>query len=92
MSDDPNRPAEHNWEGEEMRPDAGRDNDAPPAEDDPEFANWNERQMAEQRKDGSRSPGPTDEEIAEESEGGLSGGGVNPGGGERWAERDEKKE
>jgi hypothetical protein len=32
-----------------------------------------------------------DEEI-ESSRGGLSGGGANPGGGERWAERDVKRE
>jgi hypothetical protein len=47
--------------------------------------------MARERPDGTRTPGPSDEEIAEESEGGLSGGGANPGGGERWAERDVEK-
>ena len=41
--------------------------------------------MAPAREDGTRSPDVSDEEIAE-SKGGLSGGGANPGGGERWAD------
>jgi len=80
-----------NWNREDMRPDFGDDADAAPPDNDDKVRNWNEKQMARQRPDGSRTPGPSDEEIAEESEGGLSGGGANPGGGERWAERDVEK-
>jgi len=80
-----------NWDREDMRPDFGDDADASPPDNDDKVRNWNEKQMARQRPDGSRTPGPSDEEIAEESEGGLSGGGANPGGGERWAERDVEK-
>jgi hypothetical protein len=78
-----------NWDREEMKPDFGDDADAAPDEDD-KVRTWKENQLARQRPDGTRTPGLTDEEIAE-SEGGLSGGGANPGGGERWAERDVKK-
>ena len=79
-----------NWDREDMRPDFGDDADATPPDKDDKVPTWKENQMARQRPDGTRIPGPTDEEIAE-SEGGLSGGGANPGGGERWAERDVKK-
>ena len=75
---------------DEMRPDFGDDADPSRPEPDHEVPAWNEAQMARQRPDGTRDPGPTDEEI-ETSRGGLSGGGANPGGGERWAERDVKR-
>ena len=81
----PDKPA--NWDREDMRSDFGDDADAAPPDKDDKVRNWNENQMARQRQDGTRIPGPSDEEIAESSEGGLSGGGANPGGGERWAER-----
>ena len=61
--------------------------ETPPDDENEKVPIWNERQMAGQRADGSRTPGPSDEEI-ESSKGGLSGGGANPGGGERWAKRD----
>ena len=79
-----------NWDRDSMRPDFGDDSNASPADADTEVPTWNEDQMARQRPDGTRSPGPTDAEI-DESRGGLSGGGANPGGGERWAERDVEK-
>ena len=79
-----------NWARDEMRPDFGDDADSPPPEKDDKVRTWNEDQMARQRQDGTRTPGPSDDEIAS-SKGGLSGGGANPGGGERWAERDVKK-
>jgi hypothetical protein len=51
---------------------------------------WNKGEMAEERKDHTRDPlTPLDE--LDEPAGGLSGQGSNPGGGERWAERDPKK-
>jgi hypothetical protein len=79
-----------NWDRGDMRPDFGDDADASPPDDDDKVPTWKENQMARQRMDGTRTPGPSDEEIAA-SEGGLSGGGANPGGGERWAERDVKR-
>jgi hypothetical protein len=82
--------APDNWDRNDMKPDFGDDAAASPSDVDREVPTWNEDQMARQRPDGSRTPGPTDEEI-ESSEGGLSGGGANPGGGERWAERDVEK-
>ena len=78
-----------NWDRDEMKRDHGDDSDVSP-EHDAEVPTWNEGQMARERPDGTREAGPSDEEIEEESEGGLSGGGVNPGGGERWADRDRK--
>jgi hypothetical protein len=79
-----------NWDREDMKPDFGDDADAAPPDGDDKVRTWKENQMARERPDGTRTPGPSDEEIAE-SEGGLSGGGANPGGGERWAERDVEK-
>lgn len=54
----------------------------------PGVEKWNEGQIAPAHDDGTRSPNVSQEEIAESS-GGLSGGGANPSGGERWADRDE---
>lgn len=73
-----------NWERDQM----SSDPEASPEDADSAVPTWNEGQMAEQRSDGTRSPDPSSAEIAE-SAGGLSGGGANPGGGERWAERDD---
>jgi hypothetical protein len=78
-----------NWDRDQVRRDEGEPERDVPAADD-EVPTWNEDQMARQRQDGTRSPGLSEEEI-ESSKGGLSGGGVNPGGGERWAERDDEK-
>ena len=75
-----------NWNGEQMRPDEDGGREERGGRDRP-VPKWNEDQLARQRPDGSRSKGPSAEEIGE-SKGGLSGGGANPGGGERWAERD----
>jgi hypothetical protein len=78
-----------NWDRDEMKRD--RAGGAEPAtDDDPAVPAWKEGQMARERPDGSRDAGPSDEEIEAESKGGLSGGGTNPGGGERWAERDKR--
>jgi hypothetical protein len=89
----PGRSAEtgkqENWDRDEMRPDFGDDSNDAEVDEEQEAPTWNENQMARERPDGTRSPGLPDEEI-EESRGGLSGGGANPGGGERWAERDKK--
>jgi hypothetical protein len=81
------RPAD--WDRKEVRADFGDDADATPTTESPDVADWNEGQMARERPDGTREPGPSDDEIAS-SKGGLSGGGSNPGGGERWAERDKE--
>ena len=72
------------WERDQM----SSDPETSPEDADSTVPTWKEGQMAEQHADGSRSPNPSDADIAE-SAGGLSGGGANPGGGERWAERDE---
>jgi hypothetical protein len=79
-----------NWDRDEMRPDFGDDATTSPHDKDHEVPTWNEDQVARQRPDGTRDPGPSDAEI-DASRGGLSGGGANPGGGERWAERDVEK-
>ncbi|MEO8229972.1 MAG: hypothetical protein ABI628_09455 [Chloroflexota bacterium] len=51
---------------------------------------WNKGEMAEERQDHTRAPlTPTDE--LDEPAGGLSGHGSNPGGGERWADRDKER-
>ncbi len=74
------------WQAEQMETDDGDGVAVSPTDESPDPQAWNEGQMAPARQDGSRSPDVSDEEIAE-SEGGLSGGGANAGGGERWAER-----
>jgi hypothetical protein len=79
-----------NWDRDEMRPDFGDEATASPHDEDHEVPTWNEDQVARQRPDGTRDLGPSDAEI-DSSRGGLSGGGANPGGGERWAERDVEK-
>ena len=79
-------PAE--WEGEQLETDDGKTG-APPSDESTteDRARWNKGTMGEERADHTRSPLAADEELAE-SGGALSGGGVNPGGGERWADRD----
>lgn len=47
---------------------------------------WNLGSMAPERADGTA--GPHIEPVDPDEGTGPSGGGVNPGGGERWAERD----
>lgn len=79
------RPA--NWDADEMKADFGEGSKETRTDDTPDAPGWNEDQMARERPDGTRSQGPSDAEIAS-SKGGLSGGGANPGGGERWADRD----
>jgi hypothetical protein len=51
---------------------------------------WNKGEMAEERADHTRSPLTPPDEL-DEPDGGLSGHGSNPGGGERWAERDRER-
>lgn len=79
-------PAE--WEGSQLETDDGKVDPAPVDEDStPDRARWNKGTMGEERADGTRSPLAGDEELAA-SGGPLSGGGANPGGGERWADRE----
>lgn len=74
------------WNPEQMETDDG-DGAAPSTTGaNPDVQTWNEGQMAPAREDGTRAPDVPDEEIAE-SKGGLSGGGGNPGGAGRWADR-----
>ena len=82
----PGKPAK--WDRHQMEiDDAGE-----PRGSDAETAvpGWNKGEMAEERQDHTRSPLATPEELHEQDDG-LSGHGSNPGGGERWAERDRKK-
>jgi hypothetical protein len=78
------------WDRDEMKPDLGDEATPSPTGPDDKVPTWKEDQMARQRPDGTRTPGPSDAEI-DESRKGLSGGGANPGGGERWAKRDVEK-
>ncbi len=76
-----------NWDRNEMKADFGEDGEPSKPDAGSESPGWNEGQMARERPDGTREAKPSDEEISE-SKGGLSGGGANPGGGEKFAERD----
>lgn len=51
---------------------------------------WSKGEMAEEREDHTRSPLTPQDEL-DEPDGGLSGHGSNPGGGERWADRDRER-
>ena len=81
---DSKKPAQ--WNPEQMETDDGDGSAHSTTGTTPDVQTWNEGQMAPAREDGTRAPDVSDEEIAE-SKGGLSGGGANPGGGERWADR-----
>jgi hypothetical protein len=50
---------------------------------------WNKGEMAEERQDHTRAPLTSADDL-DEPAGGLSGHGSNPGGGERWADRDKE--
>jgi hypothetical protein len=79
-------PAE--WESEQLETDDGKTESAPTGESAPaDRARWNKGTMGEERADHTRSPLAGDEELGD-SGGALSGGGANPGGGERWADRE----
>jgi hypothetical protein len=72
------------WDRTQMETDDGQPNPDEPTESAPK---WNKASMGEERTDHTRTPRATEEELAD-SGGPLSGGGENPGGGERWADRD----
>ena len=76
-----------NWDRHQMETD---DAGEPRERDAETVAGWNKGEMAEERKDHTRGPLATPDEL-DEPDGGLSGHGSNPGGGERWAERDREK-
>lgn len=82
---DSSKPAQ--WNPEQMETDDGDVSVPSTTGANPDVEKWNEGQMAPAREDGTRAPDVSDEETAE-SKGGLSGGGANPGGGERWADRE----
>ena len=74
------------WDRKEMEIDDGPgDSRTATGTPDADTALWNKGQMAEESADGSGGPAPTGDI---EAPGGLSGEGSNPGGGERWADRD----
>lgn len=77
------------WDRHEMETDRGGSApDATTEEQDQDAPIWNLGQMEGEHADGSGGPS-TAEDI--DAPGGLSGGGVNPGGGERWADRDRER-
>ena len=76
------------WNRHEMETDDAGEPRGP--EDETLVAGWNKGEMAEERKDHTRSPLTPPDEL-NDPDGGLSGKGSNPGGGERWAERDPAK-
>ena len=74
-----------NWDRHQMETDDGGE---PRERDEAGLSpSWSEGEMAEERKDHTRSPLTPTNELDQPS-GGLSGHGSNPGGGERWADRD----
>lgn len=76
---------ERSWDRREMDIDDPKDAPRTTATPDELGApHWNKGQLAEEHADGSG--GPHAEGI--DPVGGLSGEGSNPGGGERWADRD----
>ncbi|MEO6207966.1 MAG: hypothetical protein ABIP77_08415 [Candidatus Limnocylindrales bacterium] len=81
---DSKKPAE--WNPEQMETEDGEGETPSTTGGTPDVETWNEGQMAPAREDGTRSGDVPEAEIAE-SKGGLSGGGANPGGGERWADQ-----
>jgi hypothetical protein len=76
-----------NWDRHQME----TDDEGEPRERDAEnlVPGWNKSEMAEERQDHTRSPLTPADEL-DEPAGGLSGQGSNPGGGERWADRDKE--
>ena len=87
LSDETPIEGPENWDRHQMETDdqgeePGRDPESVPA--------WNKDEMGEERPDGTRGPLTPPDEL-DEPGGGLSGHGSNPGGGERWAERDRQK-
>lgn len=73
-----------NWDRHQMESDDGGE---PRERDEADLVSgWNEGEMAEERKDHTRSPVTLPNEL-DQPAGGLSGHGSNPGGGERWADR-----
>jgi hypothetical protein len=80
-------PKPANWDRHQME----TDDEGEARGQDPEtVAAWNKDEMAEERADHTRRPLTPPDELADPG-GGLSGHGSNPGGGERWAERDRQK-
>lgn len=73
------------WDREQMETDDRRPDEVAPTS--PNTPGWNKASMGEEGADHRRSPRATEDELAD-SGGPLSGGGENPGGGERWADRD----
>jgi hypothetical protein len=83
MTDETTTP-EHWDKGQMETDDPGEDPAMTRTADAPGSSIWNKGEMAEESEDGSGGPGT--EPV--EPPGGLSGKGSNPGGGERWADRD----
>ncbi len=74
------------WDRTQVETDDRTHDEVP--QSDPTVPKWNKASMGEEREDHTRTPRATENELAD-SGGPLSGGGENPGGGERWADRDQ---
>jgi len=79
------RPAD--WDKDERKFDFDERETADPDRTGDATPDWNKSEMARDPEDGDRTPPASDEELGT-SVGGLSGNSANPGGGQRWAERD----
>ncbi len=80
--------APEHWDKGQMEiDDAGEAPGAARTTHEGDATQWNKGELAEERQDGSGGPHTEDVEVP----GGLSGGGSNPGGGERWADRDRER-
>lgn len=79
------------WDASQVEPDRGesdeqRDRTVREHAAAAERAHWDKGQVAEETEDGRRTP-HIGRESMKEGESALSGERTNPGGGERWAER-----
>jgi hypothetical protein len=85
MTDERTTEQGEHWDKDQMEiADPGEDPGVSQTSGDPGSPLWNKGEMAEESDDGA---GGSHAEPVEPA-GGLSGEGSNPGGGERWAERD----
>jgi hypothetical protein len=84
MTDDRTTGQPEHWDKDQMETDDPGDVTGHEATGETSRATWNKGEVAEEHQDGTG--GPHGEPV--EPAGGLSGEGSNPGGGERWADRD----
>lgn len=86
MTDERTPDQPEQWDKDQMETDDPAVSGPPSVPDDQTRPDWNKGEVAEEHED--HTGGHHDEPV--EAPGGLSGGGSNPGGGERWADRDKE--